>query len=596
MKRLVYHFKSAGGIKVFFTWCLGVVGICLCLLGCDESKNYPQQSPAEQASMAGTPPQSDRPNILLLVADDLGYSDLGSYGGEISTPRLDALARSGMLFTNFHTAPACTPTRSMLLTGVDHHLAGVGNMKVLMAQNQKGQPGYEGVLNNRVVSIARLLKDSGYHTYISGKWDLGADEGQWPSDRGFERTFALLEGSGNHFNDGAVVPLLTTHHVNDGREIPRPAGYSSDLYTDKLIEFMQQDRGDGKPFFAYAAYTAPHWPLQAPAEYIEKYKATYRAGWDKLRAQRLEKMKAMGLVSAALNLPPRWDGVPVWESLTPEQQQLEARKMAVYAAMVENMDHSIGRILDYLRDSGQLDNTLIVFMSDNGADAANIQRQLPGGMPSPLRWVYQSLVSLKFDNSLENLGQADSHFSYGLPWAQVSATPHFLHKGLVSEGGLRVPLIISYPAKFPASSRSNAITRVVDLAPTFLELAGVELPGKHYGGREVYPIEGRSLLPLLSGDSDKIYGDTDALGFEFVGSDALIQGDWKIIRINDYFLDGKWRLINLKNDPGELIDLSQQYPDRFVQMKQAFQQYQKEKGIIRLPGDYFDSWPGKGNI
>jgi len=588
--------KSAGGLQAFLPWCLGLVGICFCMLGYGEGENQPRQSSVEQPPKQATPPASVRPNILLLVADDLGYSDLGSYGGEVSTPRLDALARSGTLFTNFHTAPACTPTRSMLLTGVDHHLAGVGNMKVLMAENQQGQPGYEGVLNHRVVSIARLLRDSGYHTYISGKWDLGGDQGQWPSDRGFERTFALLEGAGNHYNDGAVIPLLTTRHVRDGQELPRPAGYSSDLYTDKLIEFMQADRGDGQPFFAYAAYTAPHWPLQAPAETIEKYKATYRAGWDKLRAQRLAKMKAQGLIDADQSLPPRWAGVPAWESLTPEQQQREARKMAVYAAMVENMDHNIGRILDHLRNSGQWDNTLIVFLSDNGADAANIARQLPGGMPSPLRWLYRTLVSLNFDNSLDNLGREDSHFSYGLPWAQVSATPHFLHKGLVSEGGIRVPLIISYPAKFPAAARSSSVTSVMDLAPTFLELAGVEPPGPRYQGREVYPIEGRSLMPLLQGDSDKVYRDTDALGFEFVGSDALIQGDWKILRINDYFLDGKWRLINLKDDPAEMVDLSQRYPERLAQMKKAYQKYQKDKGIIPLPADYFESWPGKGNI
>jgi arylsulfatase A-like enzyme len=418
----------------------------------------------------------ERPNILLIVADDLGYSDLGVMGSEISTPNLDRLAGSGMLLTNFHAAPACTASRAALLTGVDHHQAGVGNMKVLMAPNQVGQPGYEGVLNDRVVSFPTLLRDAGYHTYISGKWDLGSEIGQWPVDRGFERSFALLEGGGNHFNDGAVVPLLSAHYVRDDVAVERPDGYSSDLFTDELLAFLKADREDGKPFFAYAAYTAPHWPLQAPVADIEKHEVVYQEGWDRLRAARFARMKHLGIVDGAQDLPPAWPGVPAWDALPPERQRLEAKKMAVYAAMVENMDSNIGRLLDSLSEEGRLDNTVVIFLSDNGPDAANLQWQLPGGMAPALRWVYRTVVSLRFDNSLANLGKEDSHFSYGVGWAQLGATPLFMHKGLVSEGGIRVPLIVAQPSVYPEGRRSNAVTSLHDIAPTLLEMAGGQAP------------------------------------------------------------------------------------------------------------------------
>ncbi len=533
---------------------------------------------------------TDRPNILLLVADDLGYSDLGAYGSEIATPSLDALAESGVSFTNFHAAPTCSPTRAMLLTGVDHHLAGLGNMKELMAENQAGQPGYEGHLNERVVTVARLLRDSGYRTYMAGKWHLGRGPGLLPRDRGFERTFAMLEGSGNHFSNKGILPFRSTSFVSNGEPVERPDGYSTDLFTDKLIEILEADRGDGRPFFAYAAYTAPHWPLQAPDEDIEPYEDAYQSGWDELRARRFEQMKRLGLIREELTLPPHWPGVPTWDSLTPEEQRIQARKMAVYAAMVTNMDRNIGRLIAYLRRSGQLDNTLIVFLSDNGADGADLETRLPAGMSRLQLSVYRTWLWLKFDNSLANLGREDSFFSYGLPWAEVGSTPLFLYKGVVSEGGTRVPLIMSFPGKIPAATRSEALCSVMDLPAAFLELAGVSHPGNRYGERDIHPIQGRSLMPLAEGRSENVYADDRPLGFELIGNGALIRGDWKIMRINEHFSDGKWRLFNLKDDPRELRDLSKQNPDRLAEMQRLYRTYAEEHGVIELPPDYFDNW------
>ncbi len=523
-----------------------------------------------------TQPHKNPPNIVMIAADDMGYSDLSLYGGEVSTPNIDALAEAGMMLTNFRAAPTCSPTRSMMLSGVDNHLAGLGTMGEYIASNQKGKPGYEGYLNDRVVALPRLLKDAGYHTYIAGKWHLGKKEGFMPSDRGFEQTFTLLEGAGHHYSNMGYNPArpVATYYSN-GKPLELPDNfYSTNSYTDKLIEFLEGDSEDDQPFFVFAAYTSPHDPLQAPQESIQKYIGKYDIGWDKLREQRFKRMKDLGLISPDLDFQPRWERVPAWDGLTPEQQKYESKKMAIYAAMIDNLDQNIGRLIDYLKEIGEYDNTIILFLSDNGPEGAD--------RPERERWKTW-LEEEDIDNSYENIGSGNSFVAVGEGWAQVSSTPFLWYKGRVTEGGLRVPAIVTYPGVIEAGTRSDALASVVDIMPTLLQYAGVEHPGTRYDGREIYPMDGRSMRPVLDGESDEIYGENDPVAFELFGNgnSALIMGDWKIIRQSSPWGDGEWQLFNLGEDPRELNDLSEQYPERLTKMIALYEEYEQAKGVVQ---------------
>ncbi|MDY6803124.1 MAG: arylsulfatase [Cyanobacteriota bacterium] len=515
------------------------------------------------------------PNIVLIIADDMGYSDTSMYGGEIDTPNIEALAKAGMLFTRFYTAATCSPTRSMVLSGVDHHQSGLGNMAEFTASNQKGQPGYEGHLNDRVVTIATLLQDAGYHTYMAGKWHLGKEKGLLPSDRGFEKTFALLDGAADHYSKRGYNPARpVASYSSNGEAVELPDNfYSTDYYTDKLIEFVKGDRDSNKPFFMYATYTSPHDPLQAPEEYIQKYLGKYDRGWDELRKERLQRLKELGLVSEDLELPPRWEMVRAWDSLTPEQQKYESKTMAIYAAMIDNFDANVGRLIDYLKEIGEYENTIFVFFSDNGAEGAN-RSQLE-------RWKVW-LEEDGIDNSYENIGLPNSFATLDKGWTQVSSTPLLWFKGKVSEGGIRVPAVFSYSGAIEPGTRSEAFGQVLDLMPTLLDYAGVEYPGTSYEGKEIYPMGGRSLRPMLEGKSDRVYSDSDPVGFELFGygNSALFQGDWKIVKIIPPWGDGQWKLFNLAQDPRELNDLSPYYPQKLEQMISLYEEYEKEKGVV----------------
>ena len=516
---------------------------------------------------------SKAPNILLIVADDMGYSDVGAFGGEIDTPNIDALARSGITFTNFHTASSCAPTRAMLLSGADNHLAGYGSMHFL-APNQRGKPGYEDRMNEQVVSVARLLGDAGYHTSMVGKWHLGLKPGQWPVDRGFQRSFAVLAGMDGHFGESRIPAIK---RVLDGHEAGVPEDfYSTDYYTDRLIEFIGE-RNDDQPFFAYAAYTAPHWPLQAPDEYVRKYDGKYNQGWDALRSARFERMQEMGIIPPQMRLPPRLDEAPAWNDLSEEERRIEAREMAVYAAMIDNMDVNIGRLIAYLKSIGEYDNTLIVFMSDNGADAFD-PRVLEGPM--------FRLITLGANNSYDNLGRKGSWVAYGAPWAQVSSTPHKYYKSVASEGGIRAPMIVSFPQRVISGMISTAFTSVMDITPTLLELAGIEHPGNHYRGREVHPPDGVSLVPVLDGTSTSIHGESGGIGFELFGQRALVTGEWKILSLRPPYGNGDWELFNISKDPAESTNLASLEPERLQSMIEQYEFYSREKGVIDPPPDF----------
>ena len=531
---------------------------------------------AAHSAEPGSRTTPSRPSFLLIVADDLGYSDLGVMGSEIRTPNLDRLATNGLLLTNFHVAPTCSPTRAMLLTGVDTHPAGLGTMHRQWSPEQQGQPGYEGVLSDRVVTVATLLRDAGYHTYLSGKWHLGREPGQYPTDRGFERSFGPISGGATHFSD--QLPLFFPGRetaralfIEDGEPVEELPGawFSTNGFTDRLIEQIDSGRADGRPFLALATYTAPHWPLQAPDDFIDRYRGVYDAGWDVLRAKRMAALKARGLVSAYTAAPGRVPWAPSWADLDQDSRAKHARVMEVYAAMVENLDHNVGRLLDYLATTGQLENTLVLFFSDNGAEGNPVNRIIDDH-----GWVERT-----FDNRLENIGRVGSYVSTAPGWAQASTSPFRLFKGFTTQGGIQVPAIAHGPG-VAGGRRSNAFVTVKDVAPTLLELAGVALPDDRYRGRTVARIEGRSMTGLLSARQARVHGDSDVMGWELFGRRALRRGDWKITWLYEPYGAGRWELFNLASDPAEARDLAGERPDILGAMLAAWHAYSERNGVI----------------
>lgn len=510
------------------------------------------------------------PNIVLIVADDLGYSDLGCFGSEISTPNIDALAIKGQVFTNFYTAATCSPTRAMLLSGTDNHIAGLGDMaeRAVGMVEEKGKPGYEGYLNKRVLSFAQLLKDIGYHTYIAGKWHLGLTADQSPEAKGFERSFALLDAYANHYFPDSGTSFWENDHFSGYPE----GQYSTDLYTSKLIEFVNKDHNDDKPFFLYAAYTSPHWPLQAPPAYIEKYHGQYDSGYDSLRALRLAGLTKKGIVDAHIGLPelPAVEGnlydisnrtLLRWKSLTKNEQRIEARKMEIYAGMVDNLDHNIGRLIQYLKEIGEYDNTLFVFFSDNG--------------PSPLK----SNATPKGSDPYAYMGTANSFVAYGSAWAHASSAVNSFYKGYSAEGGIHSPMIIKMPYQQEGKGFVSAFTTVMDIAPTCLELAGASYPSA-YQGRPVTPLKGTSLLSFLNNKKEFVHDDDYVMGWELFGRCAIRKGKWKISKIEPPFGKGVFELFDLSADPTESHDLSAEYPDKYQEMLEHWQGYVKDNGVI----------------
>lgn len=546
--------------------------------------------------------EGKRPNIMLFIGDDFGYSDISAFGGEISTPNLDALAKDGKILTNYHTVPVCSPARVALLTGVDHHIGGIGSMYELIAENQKGQPGYETWINNRVATVAELLKDAGYHTYLSGKWHLSGahfENGTWPFNRGFEDSLTLLNGGADHFGGFPDSPSEKIEYAENGTVIPRPgtnSTYSNELYTDKMIEFIKNST-DGKPFFAYLSFQVAHSPFQSPQEDIAKYDKIYSVGWDKIREQRFEKQKELGFWNASMKLPDRIPPDQPWGELSPEQQAYASRILAVRGVMIENMDENIGKMIKFLKDTGQYDNTLIIFVSDNGtsepAALLNIKFSSMGsGMADYLKLVNQTLP---------NLGNVSSQINYAAWGQDASASPLSGFKTSEYEGGTRVPLIFKEPgvSSSPSSSNSSnpkmikAFAYVTDLTPTFLEYAGVP---SSYNGSEVnilsaqtnpYPIMGKSLKALFNGTADRVYGENDVVADEMFNNSAVWMGDWKAIRHEPPVGDGKWQLINITSDPTEINNVADQHPDIMQKMISAYNTYAKEVGIVIPRGQAF---------
>ncbi|OJJ51475.1 hypothetical protein ASPZODRAFT_87873 [Penicilliopsis zonata CBS 506.65] len=553
-----------------------------------------------------------RPNFLIIVADDLGFSDCGCFGSEIRTPNIDRLAQDGIRFTDFHAAAACSPTRSMILTGTDHHIAGLGNLievtnspkqtstkeSRIATEAQRGMPGYEGYLNERVVTFSELLRDGGYKTMLAGKWHLGLTKKRSPLVRGFERSFALLPGAANHYGYDPEMeerPIwlqttVTALHMEDGeyvQQLPRDF-YSSNAYGDRMLQYLREwkeeeekekEEDKKRPFFGYYPFSAPHWPLQAPREYINHYRGMYDDGPEALRQRRLQNLIRLGMISSdTLPHPVIADEVKEWEEMTEEQRKLSSRAMEAYAGMVECMDYNIGRVIDYLDEIGELDNTFIMFMSDNGAEGAAYE-----AMPL-LKRPLQEYLERYYDNSLENIGNGNSFVWYGPRWAQAATAPSRLFKAFTTEGGVRVPCVLRYP---PVHGKLDgkivdAFATVMDIAPTILELSGISHPAPTYQGREVVSMRGSSMVSWLKGETDRIHEVDFVQGWEFCGKAAIRKGNWKAVFIPKPKGPEKWQLYNLSADPGEVHDLAEAHPEILNEMIQLWEIYSDEVGVIPL--------------
>jgi arylsulfatase len=521
----------------------------------------------------------ERPNIVLLVADDVGFSDIGAYGGEIRTPNIDRLADEGVLLTNFLVAPTCGPTRTMLLTGVDHHLVGAGiNAAALMRLPQlKGRPGYEGFLNDDAVTFATLLRDSGYHTFVTGKWDPGRGPGQLPVDRGFEKSFVLAAGGASHFSDavGTFKVTAKAHYYEDAKEIEKLPDnfFSSEFYTDKMLEYIA-GIDDEQPYIAYLSYTAAHWPLQVPDDWLGKYRGRYDTGWQALRESRFAKQGELGIISAHAQLPPQNRAVPDWESLPAADREVESRRMEIYAAMIENMDHHVGRLLAAIMNSESGRETIVIFLSDNGSEGNAVHRILGND-----KWIPE-----RFDNRLENLGRINSYVWLGAGWAQASVTPFRIYKSYPTAGGIRTPAIItSSSGRFDNEVRNDIVT-IRDIAPTILELARVAVPQGTYRGKAVLPVSGKSALSYLQDEAGALH-DTEPLGWELYGGRALIKGEWKAIRIYPPEGSGQWELFNLKTDPTETTDLAADFASVLDELIGDWNRYAEDNGVAVFEED-----------
>ncbi len=522
----------------------------------------------------------DRPNIVFLLADDLGYTDIAPYGSEVNTPSLSRLAENGVRFTNYHTAANCAPARAMLLTGVSSHLAGVPNIPEMMSPEQMTHANYQGVLGDNVVTIATLLESAGYHTYLAGKWHLGATQGKLPSQRGFERTVALMDSGADNWEQRPYLPIYDdANWFADGERFELPEDfYSSRFLIDKTIEFIDSNLDDGQPFFAYVPFQAVHIPVQAPQAYIDRYMGVYDDGWEQLRQARHDRAVALGVLPEAVPMT-KMPTTTEWAALDPERQRYEAKRMAVYAAMIEAMDANIGRLMDYLAARGELDNTIFVFTSDNGAEGS--------GSQDPTSFTSNRVASsLGYRMDYETLGLKGSYNSIHPAFTSAAVSPLAFYKFYAGEGGLRVPLIISGGPLQVAAAQTEAFAWATDIAATILAFAGVSHPDGRFGGKPVLPITGRDLGPVLRGEVDRVYGPGDTVGYELTGHGALFQGDFKLVRNLPPLGDGEWRLYDTVRDPGETRDLKSDMPERFQAMLAAYAQFEKENQVLPVPPGY----------
>lgn len=522
---------------------------------------------------------AERPNIVVLLADDVGFSDFGAYGSEIRTPHIDALAASGMQFSNFHVSPNCAPTRAMLLTGVSNHRAGVANIPETIPPSQREHPAYRGRLREDVVTLASMLRESGYATYITGKWHLGHDPETLPSARGFDRSFVLDASGADNWEQRPYLPYYSdAPWFEDGEPARLPEDfYSSAFIVDRMIDYigLPVDASEGRrPFFAYLGFQAIHIPVQAPREFTEGYLDVYDQGWEVLRQRRFEGVMKRGLLPEHTEMGPMPPGVPSWESLDAKARQQAARSMAINAGMLEAMDFHIGRLIEHLRATGEYERTLFVVLSDNGPEPNQ-----PLNSAGMRLWL--QLEGYRTDDAI--LGEKGSYAAIGPGFASAAAAPGAFFKFHAGEGGMRVPLIISGEGVRPGVSPAFAF--VTDLLPTLLDWAAVDVP-EVIDDVPVQTFSGRSLLPLLQGRGDAVHGDDDVVAMEVGGNVALFRGDYKLVRNMPPYGDGSWQLYDLAADPGETRDLSATEAELMGSMRAAYAAYAEREGVLELPADF----------
>lgn len=507
--------------------------------------------------------KSNKPNIILIMSDDMGYSDLGCYGGEIQTPHLDSLAASGLRFTQFYNAARCCPSRASLMTGLYPHQAAIGHMtnpSEHLTQHDYHVPGYRGELSPQTHTLAEVLKTAGYTTLMTGKWHLGMErKEQWPLQRGFDHYYGILDGASNYFQPAQPRGITLD---NDTLKVDDPNFYTTDAFTDHAIQFIDQSKQqDGeRPFFLYLAYTAPHWPLQAPKEVIDKYRNRYHEGWGKLRQERYHHMIKMGLLDAGWSLGKQ--DVPDWETLPKEKQDEMALRRAIYAAQVDRMDKNIGKLIAYLKRNNLYDNTLIIFINDNGACAEG--GDVGGGKK-------------------ENLETKIGYFlTYGKGWANASNTPYREYKHWVHEGGISSPLIAHWPSKIPRKLNGSLIQHygfLPDIMATFVDISGANYaPEKN--GKTVPAMAGKSLLPLLRGVNKPIHDQP--IFWEHEGNKAVRLGEFKaVMKWQD--ANGKeqrWELYNIRKDRTEQHDLAPEMPELVKSLTDAWQQWADSHQVL----------------
>lgn len=525
------------------------------------------------AATKAAEPAAPRPNIVVILADDAGLMDFGAYGGEAHTPNIDALAGRGAMFTQFRASPLCSPSRAMLLTGMDNHLTGFATIPEVLPSEQRGKPGYSMALEPGVLTLADRLRGIGYRTLMVGKWHLGEEAKAMPQAHGFDRSFALAASGADNWEKRPYIPYYKdAPWYENGVESDLPDDfYSSKFIVDKMIAYLNQT-DQSKPFFAYLPFQAVHIPVQAPADLIAKYKGRYAAGWDVLRRERQQRAKALGLVppdAAMAELPL---GYRQWTDLSDADRAVYAARMEVHAAMLEAMDRNVGRLIAHLKANGQYDNTVFVFASDNGPEPSR-------GDDNHLLRAWHRVVGYRV--GLDGLGGRGSWGFIGPGWAAATATPGSWFKFYATEGGVRVPLVIAGPGV--SATRIDAPAMMTDIAPTLLEWIGAPIGDADRGVR---PITGRSLLPVITGKAKSAYGRDEVRVIEVSGNTALYKGDFKITRSVLPLGDGRWRLFDVASDPGESTNLAIARPEVLTEMVAEYDAYAARVGVLAMPKDY----------
>lgn len=509
------------------------------------------------------------PNILLIMADDMGYSDLGCFGSEIDTPHLDRLAGNGLIFTQFYNGAKCCPTRASLLTGLYSHEAGLG----AMAKKDYGFPGYRGEIGRNTVTIAEVLKGTGYGTYICGKWHVTYNWGDnhpkynWPCQRGFDKFYGSTMSGYSYFTPG---PLARDNKMirSKGKDY-----YFTDAISDNTVDYIKQHFNDtpDKPFFAYVAYLSPHFPLHAKEKDIRKYQGRFKEGWDVLRRRRYEKMVAKGILKTHWRLNEREDTTTAWEDA--EHKAWQQRRMEVYAAQIDCMDQGIGRIVKTLESLDKLDNTLILFMSDNGGASKELDSMRFKGKKKYTRAGKLMQVG-NYPHTMP--GSEGTYQSYGEPWAYLSDTPFRKFKRWVHEGGISAPLIVHWPQRIKARGDLRfQVGHVMDIMPTCVEVAGANYPDT-FDGRAILPMSGRSLVPYFDSTTTK----ERTICWEYEGNRAIRSGKWKLVADGQ---DGAWELYNMEKDRTEINNLAADFPDLVQQLAQQWQAWADKVGVRPWP-------------